>query len=546
MHNPATKIDFYKADHRRQYPEGTTKVYSNFTPRKSRIAGINHVVFFGIQYVILSYIIEEWNRKFFNRPEEEVVSKYKRRMDNALGKDAINVEHIRALHKLGYLPLEIKALPEGTIVPMRVPVFTVTNTRDEQFWLVNYLESVLSNKIWKATTSATLAFEYRKNFENFYRQTIGEPDKNGFIMWQGHDFSYRGMSGDEDACLSGGGHLLSFWGTDTVPAIDFLEDYYFANSDEEMVGGSVPATEHSVMCMGGKEGELETFRRLVCDIYPSGIVSIVSDTWDFWQVLNEFLPQLKDEIVNRTGSPIGINKVVIRPDSGDPYRIICGYMPEEVREINGKLYYFPPEWMELYEGGSADYVHNNNPKPLTLSEVKGAIECLWDTFGGSLSPLGFRQLSPCIGLIYGDSITLERQIEILEGLKRKNFASTNVVLGIGSFTYEYQTRDTFGFAMKATYGEVEEQGYDSPEAMLQSTTSVGREIFKDPKTDDGTKKSARGLLCVLENDKNELFLKDQCTWEEEKQGLLQTVFLDGKLLNYTSLSQIRARLNSYL
>lgn len=523
----------YKTGHIKQYPEGTTKVYSNFTPRKSRIKGIDSIVFFGMQYVILAFLIEEWNRRFFNKPIEEVIGKYQRRMDNALGKGAINTDHIRALHKLGYLPLKIKALPEGSIVPMGVPVFTITNTRQEEFWLVNYLESVLSNKIWKACTSATLAHQYKKVFNQYYNETVGAVDQNGFVMWQGHDFSYRGMSGDEDACLSGAAHLLSFWGTDTCAAIDFLEDYYFADSDKEIVGGSVPATEHSVMCMGSKDGEFETFRRLICDIYPSGIVSVVSDTWDFWQVINDFLPQLKNEITLRTGSPIGIDKVVIRPDSGDPYRIICGYMPEEITEHNGKLY--------LKDEFFADNEGQGPSKPLEIWEVRGAIQCLWDIFGGSLSPAGYKQLSPKIGLIYGDSITLERQIQILKGLKRKNFASTNVVLGIGSFTYEYQTRDTFGFAMKATYGELIQEDEES-----ETNLVVGREIFKDPKTDDGTKKSARGLLCVLEDKRNNLYLKDRCSAEEEEQGLLQPIFLDGKLLSYTSLQEIRNRLNAYL
>lgn len=535
MRNAVTKIDFYKADHRRQYPEGTVKVYSNFTPRKSRIDGIDHVIFFGMQYIILAFLIEEWNRTFFNKPVEDILAKYQRRMDNALGKGLIDVDHILALHAIGYLPLEIKALPEGTKAPIGVPVFTVTNTRDEQFWLVNYLETVLSNKIWKMCTSATIAHQYRKVFEEFYAKTVGDPTMNGFVMWQGHDFSYRGMSGDEDACGSGAGHLLSFYGTDTVPAIDFLEDYYFANSDEEIVGGSVPATEHSVMCMGGKEDEIATFRRLITEIYPSGIVSIVSDTWDFWQVITEYLPILKDEIINRTGSPIGMDKVVIRPDSGDPYRIICGYFPEEYTEVNGKFYI-----TEQTAIGS----HTDLRRPLTLAEVNGAIQGLWNTFGGSLTPAGFRQLSPKIGLIYGDSITLDRQQQILTGLMRKGFASTNIVMGIGSFTYEYQTRDTFGFAMKATYGEVVEIIDDSLDSYTEKI--VGREIFKDPKTDSGMKKSAKGLLQVTENENNELVLKDQCSWEEEKTGLLQTVFLDGKLTRYTTLNEVRTRLNSYL
>jgi nicotinamide phosphoribosyltransferase len=237
--------------------------------------------------------------------------------------------------------------------------------------------------------------------------------------------------------------------------------------------------------MGTIEDEIGTFRRLVCEVYPKGIVSIVSDTWDLWKVLSEYLPILKSQILNRDG------KVVIRPDSGDPVQIICG-----------------------------------NPKGNNDNERKGVIQLLWETFGGSTNSKGFKELDSHIGAIYGDSITVERATQICERLKEKGFASTNVVLGIGSYTYQYNTRDTFGFAMKATYGEVNGQG---------------REIFKDPITDDGTKKSAKGLMKVeLENGTYKLI--DQVTWEKEKQGELKEVFRDGKLLIDQTLTEIRQRL----
>jgi len=240
-------IDGYKADHRRQYPEGTEFVYSNFTPRQSRIDGVNEVVFFGLQYFVKEYLIERWNKGFFERPKNEVLREYKRRMDNYLGKDAIPCEHIEELHDLGYLPIKIKALKEGTVTPIGVPVFTIVNTIPKFFWLTNYFETLMSNVIWKPITSATTAFQYRKRFEEYAERT--GYDKS-FIQWQGHDFSFRGMSGNEDSLISGAGHLLSFTGTDTIPAIDFLEKYYNANSDLELIGGSVPATEHSVMSLG--------------------------------------------------------------------------------------------------------------------------------------------------------------------------------------------------------------------------------------------------------------------------------------------------------
>lgn len=483
--NPMCLIDGYKADHRRQYPKGTEFVYSNFTPRQTRVEGVTEIVFFGLQYFIKEYLIDRWNKGFFNLPKEQVVKAYKRRMNNYLGPDAIPVEHIEELHDLGYLPIRIKAVPEGTLVPIGVPPLTITNTIPKFFWLTNYFETLMSNVLWKPITSATTAFLYRKRFEEYAKRTGYD---RSFIQWQGHDFSFRGMSGVEDALMSGAGHLLSFTGTDTIPAIDFLEMYYNADSDKELIGGSVPATEHSVMCMGEKESEIDTFRRLITEIYPSGIVSIVSDTWDFWKVMTEYLPALKDEIMARNG------RVVIRPDSGEPVRIICG--DEET---------------------SASF--------LTDAQIKGAYELLWDTFGGKINAKGYKELDPHVGLIYGDSITLQRQLEILKRLEAKGFAFSNGVLGIGSFTYEYVTRDTYGFAMKATWGQV---------------NGLPKDIFKNPKTDSGFKKSAKGLLMVYEEE-GTLKLEDRCSRESEAAGLLDIVFENGVLLRDHTLADIRAR-----
>jgi len=485
--NPLNLTDGYKLDHRRQYPDGTGLVYSNWTPRKSRKEGINDVVFFGLQYFVKEYLIEQFNTEFFAKPKEEVVAQYVRRVNNYLGQHFITFEHIEALHDLGYLPIEIKALPEGTVVPTRVPMFTMVNTLPEFFWLTNYFETLVSNVVWLPCTSATIAYAYKSKLEQWANITGGDLE---FIPFQGHDFSMRGMGGIEAAKLSGAGHLLCFVGTDTIPAIDFLEKYYGADSDKELVGCSVAATEHSVMCMGGDGlDEYQTFKRLVTDVYPAGIVSIVSDTWDLWKVCTQFLPELKESILARDG------KVVIRPDSGNPADILCG----------------------LARG----FEEANTPAD------KGVVELLWDVFGGTVNDKGYKVLDPHIGAIYGDSITLERADEICRRLEAKGFASTNVVLGIGSYTYQYNTRDTFGFAMKATYGEV---------------NGEGREIYKDPITDDGTKKSAKGLLCVDRNpETGRLELEDQVSKDRELQGEMQTIFKDGVLLVDQSLSEIRQR-----
>lgn len=252
---PLTQLDFYKTGHFRQYPKGTTMVYSNLTPRSIRHAPHipftnDKIVVFGLQYSLKWFLIESFNEHFFNRPKNEVVGYYKRRIENALGKDAITIQHIEQLHDLGYLPLSIRALPEGAVVNERTPVFTIQNTKDEFFWLTNYLETILSNLTWKMCTSATTAYKYRQLLTYFAKITGGDL---GFVPFQAHDFSFRGMNGPQDAVTSGAGHLTSFVGTDTVPAIDFLEDYYHANSDNELIGTSVPATEHSVACLSTEE-----------------------------------------------------------------------------------------------------------------------------------------------------------------------------------------------------------------------------------------------------------------------------------------------------
>lgn len=499
---PENLIDGYKLDHRRQYPEGTEYVYSNLTPRYSRIPGISNVVVFGIQYFLIEYLIKIWKNDFFNVPLSVVMDRYRKRIDSYLGPNSISLDHIEKLHKLGYLPLKIKALPEGTLVPIGVPYLTIVNTHPEFGWLTNYFETILSASIWKGSTSATIAREYYLNFLKHSEKTGSDPS---FIQWQGHDFSFRGMSGLSDAMLSGAGHLLFFTGTDTIPAIDFVETFYPTNS---FIGGSVPATEHSVMCMGEKDSELETFKRLITEVYPSGIVSIVSDTWDFWKVMTEYLPALKEEILARDG------RVVIRPDSGNPVDIICG-------KNSGIKGFLNITYEEAKQLGFENIGESN-------AEFKGAYEILWDTFGGTVNEKGYKVLNPKVGLIYGDSITLERQKNILTRLEVKNFSASNLVLGIGSFTYQYVTRDTFGFAMKATYGVVNGKPV---------------EIFKDPITDRGFKKSAKGLLKVYK-DGNTLKLKDQCTPEEENQGLLEVVFLDGELTKLQTFEEIRERTKS--
>lgn len=511
--NSLLLTDFYKTVHPFHYPDGTTMVYSNLTPRKSRDPEVKHVVNFGLQYFIKEYLIEEFNKNFFSRPKEEVINEYKRIMKNTTG-DLNSYQHIEDLHDLGYLPVKIKSLPEGTLVPMGVPLLTIRNTHPKFYWVTNFLESLMSCIIWMPITNATKSRQFRKIFEKVVSESIGD---TSIVDFMGHDFSFRGMSGLEASIISGMAHLLSFKGTDTIPAILALEKYYGADVEKELIGWSCPATEHSCMSSGtGVHGEFETFKKLITKIHPSGIVSIVSDTFNLWDVLTDFIPRLKNEILARDG------KVVIRGDSGDPVDIICGV---ETIKVGGLLYNTKDVEPPMHFG-LPDYKVREGAKPVSENERKGIVELLWDTFGGSMVN-GYKVLNEKCGAIYGDSVNIERAKQISARLMAKGFSPV-IIYGIGSFSMQYTTRDQYSLAVKAT--AIENNG-----KLI--------EIFKDPITDDGLKKSARGLLRVDEVD-GVLTLKDRCTATEEDEGLLETTFLDGKLVRETTLSEIRKRLDS--
>lgn len=478
----STGTDSYKINHYDQYGPLLEFLQSNWTARGSRVDGVESVLLFGLQPFFKRVLGEMWGG-FFDMPEDEAVARYSKRISGRFGPVDVNVEHVRALHQLGYLPLRFRALPEGTEVPLRIPMFVVENTHKKFAWVVNYLESIMSTEIWMPMTTATLALRMRRMLDEFAGETSDMPE---FVNWQGHDFSFRGMASMEAGAASGSGHLLSFAGSDTIPAVDWIETYYPLPAGREfLVAASVPATEHSVMMIGGPVGEKETFEH-VLGLYPSGIVSIVSDTWDLFGVIRKILPQLKDMIMKRDG------RLVVRPDSGDPVKIVCG----------------DPDAVE----GS--------------DEHKGVIELLWEEFGGVVNSKGYKQVDLHVGCIYGDGITYERALAIVNGLKKKGFASTNVVFGIGSFSYQHQTRDTFGFAMKATWAQV---------------AGESRDLYKDPKTDNGLKKSARGRLAVVRNEAGELELIQGATPEQEAADEFVTVWENGKLLVEYSFADVVER-----
>jgi nicotinamide phosphoribosyltransferase len=563
--NPLLLSDGYKTGHHLQYPKGTTLVYSNFTPRSNKYApkGCEQLVSFG-QQMVVKQIHEMFKTYFFNKPKDVVISEIKQELSWYLNTD-YDTSHFEALHDLGYLPIHVKAIEEGALVPMKVPVLTIYNTHPDFFWVTNYLETIISNLLWKPMTSATIAYQYRKVLTKWQEKTDAE--KSWFIDWQGHDFSMRGMDSIAATISSGLGHATSFMGSDSLPVIHGARKFY---DEEGPVVGSVNATEHSVMCAGGADDEVGTFRRLL-ETYPTGILSVVSDTWDLWKVCTEHVVTLKEEILSRDG------KLVIRPDSGDPVDIICG---ENIKtydtikiasssfendlynnQVHGESKFEIPTTRLVRVGDEiykldADTYWNRYDKQYyfiesieinpTLVEIepkhKGVIELLWDVFGGTVNEQGYKVLDSHIGAIYGDSITIDRAEQICSRLEAKGFASTNIVLGVGSFTYQFNTRDTFGFAMKATYVELEVPKFGELVDQNLNTEIVGREIFKDPITDDGTKKSATGLLSVSRDAFGVISLNDKVSWELEGKGLLHTIYKDGEFQNQTTLTQIRERL----
>lgn len=543
--NPLLMTDGYKTSHHKMYPEGTTLVYSNFTLRNVKYMPekAKEIVVFGQQYV-MKYIHDLYQENFFNQPKEIVINEVKEYLTSYLGSE-YDTTHFQELYDLGYLPINVKSLPEGTVVGEKIPILTIYNTHPNFFWLPNFLETLISSLLWKPVHSASIAYGYKKLLMEHAIKT--DKDNVGFVNFQGHDFSFRGMQHLESAISSGLGFLTSFYGTDTIPALQAAKYYYGSNN----VGFSVPASEHSVMTSYGKEDEIVGFKRLMSQ-FPSGILSVVSDSFNLWDVCTKFMVTLKDEIMAREG------KLVIRPDSGNPVDILCG--ESKVGKLNfdqsGRAYPDSPEigvhWHKTVWKNEDKYYKligiPNHPEWEEITpepEHKGVIELLWDVFGGTINAQGYKVLDDHIGAIYGDSITIDRADEICTRLEAKGFASTNVVLGVGSYSMGYATRDNQGGAIKATYVEVMEEkitDYGNPGTEEKVRVKVGREIFKDPITDDGTKKSATGLLCVTLNEEKEIQLVDKVDWETECEGLLETIYQDGEFFNTTTLEEIRGRL----
>ena len=478
--------DGYKHVHAEQFPQGLTKLVSYLTPRMSRLKTQDKMVLFGLQAFCKTYLIDYFNENFFSLEEEYVISEYEKVLNIMLGEGNFDTTKIRNLHKLGYLPLEFSALPEGSLVPMKVPCVQITNTHEDFAWVVQWVESLLSSEIWKPCLHANVGYSYRQIVNKWYDLTVDDDVPRSKAI---SDFGFRGMSCLQEATKSSASWLTSFSGTATIPAIQYLEQNYNCDNTKEKFATNSISTEHSVMASNfAIDGDEITFiKRLLTDIYPNTSFSMVSDTYDLFNLIDNLLPQCREEIMKHNG------KLLIRPDSGD------------IVEVAVKT-----------------------------------VEHLYNLFSGGVNSKGYKVLDAHIGCVYGDGVTQSRAEKIYSILAEKGFASNCIVFGAGSFSFNCieedgqlfpLTRDTFSVAIKSTYGVVN-----------------GEEIFifKNPKTDVGKfKKSQRGLCYVYKDENGGYTYKDEYLADTIPQdNLLKPIFRDGKLLKEVSLQEIRDTLNN--
>lgn len=491
--HPLLLLDYYKTVHHDQYPKGLTKLVTYLTPRMSRLNGEDKLIMFGLQAFTNTYLIDYFNENFFKKSLDEVTNEYKRVLDNTLGKNTYDIQKIIDLHNLGYLPLEIKAVPEGTRVPIHVPMLEISNTHPEFAWLVNTIESLLSAEMWHPMVSANVGYRYRQIVNKYFGLSVDDDFPRAKALG---DFSFRGQESLQSAIKSSSAWCLSFLNTATVPVIPYLEEMYNCDCTKEKVAFGAISTEHSVMCSNyAIDGdEITFFKRLLIETYPNNNFSVVSDSYDYWNVIDVILPELKEEILNHNGC------MLIRGDSGDPVEI-----------------------------------------------VTETVFRLWNIFGGTINSKGFKVLNPHVKALYGDSITTQRCEEIYKILVKNGFACSNVSLGVGSFSMQCIeeegelkpfTRDTYGIAVKATYGEI------NGKPIM---------IFKNPKTDTGNfKKSQKGMCHVYKDANGDITYKDgyyngmidTCDIKLSDINLLETVFINGKLLKEQTLKEIRDRLHA--
>lgn len=525
--------DGYKIGHKKMLAPGTTRLYGTEIPRSLKYLPItDKVVSFGQQFAI-RWLHDLFEESFFQRPKEEALI-FVKDMALYLGLE-YSGNHFSQLHDLQYLPMQYCSLEEGIETNANIPHLVFINTAPGFAWLTLYLETILSSVRWKAPVSSTTALAYKRNAIEWVTKT--DPDNLWLVDFMCHDFSARGLN-PHDQITVGLSHATSFKGSDTLVTIPAAR-YYYDEPDDEVCINSVNASEHSVSTTKiFTVGE----QQMIADwlkIFDKGILSIVSDTFDLWKLITEYLPANKEAIMARAG------KLVIRPDSGNPVDIICG--TGLMASNHPKEYRLDPN----FDWSTVDL----------LPKEKGVIELLWDIFGGTINKQGYKVLDPHIGAIYGDSITPARQVEIYKRLEAKGFAATNIVLGIGSYTYQYNTRDTIGMAIKGAWFEIEcsepcEIGKCEADCeedcwndgCFKDPYMKSFNIYKDPVTDDGTKKSLRGFQFVYKDENGEIKTESEVSEEKafSNENMLQCIYKDGVFFNQTTLTKVRENINKLI
>lgn len=560
--------DYYKHGHPRMYDPKIKKLVSYYAIRGSRMpSDKNYVVNFGVQSFCKEFLTEFWDENFFKLDWKVLDESLKEYYKKTFAPNDDFVEKLKDLHSLGHLPLRIYTVPEGGICDIKTPIIMMETTDPRFPWIGEFIESLISSYIWKMNLDATVGHWYRRIVDKYYDLTCEDSIPRNMAM---SEFQFRGASGPECGVRSGAAWLLSFKANATAAGVPFMQEYYGAKLSD---GKGSPSTEHSVMCSSfAIDGDEETLiRRLLTEVYPHDNFTMVSDSYDYWNLVKNILPNVKNLIMNRKkldGSPA---KLLIRGDSGDPVKIIAGYLPIDTTDYESE-----EEANKYLSTSTSNLIVDLNPEiiidteddcvirvkgvyhrikysdntdsyvvgdEISDEEVRGTVELLWDLFGGSINSKGYMVLDPHIGMIYGDSITVTRAEYIYKVLEIKGFAACNVALGAGSFSFhcleteEGQllpfTRDSYNAAIKATYAETEE-----------GTPIM---IFKDPKTDTGKfKKSLRGCCQVgYDQDTHRYHLvRDGLTLEEFKnlpsnENMYRVVFENGKMITTWNLTEIR-------
>lgn len=581
--NPMFKTDSYKFSHKDMFVPNTNLVYSHVTPRNNKYLKDMYpdipdtVIVFGLQYVVRS-LKKDWDDNFFAKPWVEIEKEAFSILGPHLGKPDVSfLDNFKQLHELGYLPIRIKGIPELTELPLNIPIATIQNTHPDFFWLTNDLEPVILGQIYTPLTVATIGRLLAKLRDNYF--DLSCEDNDPFRDFALHDFSFRGHPSWESALQASIAFSLYTKGTDTVVGLKGMVDYYGATE----TCYSLSATEHSLTSQGiiyystlGLElleeskkevlnevellqyvtkypefnskhilhiyslvqqldttrlnlreaglliGEMINLYRLLVIKYSTGMLAYVSDTFNYYFLINKILPVLKDVILSREG------KLIIRPDSSDPEVIVLGHT-KTVREMLDELpvnsFYRLNDYTYVKTPEGDHQLAKNLDIVDIGQECKGTIRALESIFGTTLNSKGYKELPPQIGIVYGDGINYERMGNIYKGLTDRGYAVNCICMAAGAYMLSGSiTRDSLSLVVKASQTRIGDK--------LQA-------VYKDPITDSG-KRSPAGFLKVS-GIMDKILCIPNVSEKCEEEGMLKVIFENGKFYNQVTYDELRSK-----